>query len=73
MVLASFDTTPASSTITVLNTDDFVPVFPPAMQVERNPQKKHNSHTNIYYIHIIIKLMAQNYTLPKVQRIEETR
>jgi hypothetical protein len=53
MVLTSFDATPASGTITVHNTDDFVPVLPLAMQVEGNPQKEQNSCTNIYYIHIV--------------------
>jgi hypothetical protein len=50
---ASFDATPASGTVTVHNTDDFVPVLPPAMQVEGNPQKEQNSQTNIYYIHSV--------------------
>jgi hypothetical protein len=51
MAPASFDATPASGTVTVHNTDDFVPVLPPAMQVEGNPQKEHNSQTNIYCTH----------------------
>jgi hypothetical protein len=53
MVPASFDATPASGTVAVHNTDDFVPVLPLAMQVEGNPHKEHNSHTNIYCIHSV--------------------
>jgi hypothetical protein len=53
VVLASFDATPASGAITVHNTDGFVPVFSLAVQVEGNPQKEHNSQTNIYCIHSI--------------------
>jgi hypothetical protein len=56
MVLTSFDATPASSATTVHNMDDFVPVLPLAMQVEGNPQKEHNSHTNIYCIHSLLFL-----------------
>jgi hypothetical protein len=38
MARASFDATPASATITFNNTDNFVPVFPLAVQVAENPQ-----------------------------------
>jgi hypothetical protein len=50
---ASFDATLASGAATVHNTDGFVPVLPPAMQVEGNPQQEHRSYANIYYIHIV--------------------
>jgi hypothetical protein len=51
MAGTSFDATPASGTIAFHHMDDFVPVLPFAMQVEGNPQKDHNSHTDIYCIH----------------------
>jgi hypothetical protein len=54
MTLTSFDATPTSGTMTVHNTDDFVSVLPPAIQVEGNPQKEYNSYTNIYCIHSLI-------------------
>jgi hypothetical protein len=53
MALASFDATPASGAAAGHNTDDFVPVLPPAMQVEGNPQKEHSSYSNIHYIHSV--------------------
>jgi hypothetical protein len=56
VMLASFDATTASGTVTVHNTDDFVPVFPLAVQVEGNPQKEHDSQANIYYIHFLLFL-----------------
>jgi hypothetical protein len=48
MAPASFDATPAPGTITVHNTDDFVPVLPPAVTVAENPQQNYNSYTDIY-------------------------
>jgi hypothetical protein len=56
MVRAFSDATPASGTMAFNNTDDFVPVLPPAVQVEGNPQKDHDSHTNIYCVHFIVSI-----------------
>jgi hypothetical protein len=47
----SFDATPASGTVAFNNTNDFIPVFPPAVHAAQNPQQTHNSKTNTYCFH----------------------
>jgi hypothetical protein len=54
MVAAPFDATSASGTSVVFHKDDLVSVLPLPVQVEGNPQKQHDSHTDIYYFHIIV-------------------
>jgi hypothetical protein len=55
------DAPPASGTVTFHDTDDFIPVFPPAVQVARNPQQKRNSHTNINDIHFLNICVFNNH------------
>jgi hypothetical protein len=50
-VRATLDATPASATIIRNNADHSVPVSPFAIHKTRNPQQKHNSQTDSYYIH----------------------
>jgi hypothetical protein len=51
----SFDATPATGTIAFDNTDDFIPVLLPAVQVAENPQHEQNPPSNIYCIHYLNK------------------